>query len=391
MFLCSAAYAIMLMYALLFLCSGVGVCAIGWNMYGCLLRGEMEYAQGWSDSDRKALSDFEVALRQDYKMLASFSDILRKYDIDNIPPSDSVLYTFAEDKSGLSRMRRINDDLRAMVSQAPGNIKPTPRMAHAAAEMGHLAALVTFIKQGADVNSILPDDDATLLARVLTNYGNRPEEYVFTTAEWLVYKGAVVKQSDAIQTAIICSDNPNASLSWLLAHGLETSLWKWNDEIRRLPLDSCVATGMALDEIEKLVKSGAIDINSRKGHLTYLQDAVSSGASEKAIRFLFRMGARPDEVPEPMPEDTPEDREYSSRPPLVMLLDIVSQTVPEADDCSADEQLNALRLLLEHGATPQPFPSEWASPEIRKAAEEIYKKAGYSPSSEQTRPTTSHE
>ena len=91
------------------------------------------------------------------------------------------------------------------------------------------------------------------------------------------------------------------------------------------------------------------------------------------------MGAKPDLLPEPYSETAADGDSYGSveETPLAMVLEFLSEE-EKADSEDANSALATIRILLQYGAAPQPFPVEWENEDNRLTAEKIYREFGHS-------------
>ncbi len=375
-FLCVAGYSMMLMVGVLILSSWLSMAVNACQLYGWLLRSEPEYAPHWSAEQRKALAALEHAIRFDNECFADYSAMYRDVvaGSKDEPDSGSLQWALERDRHTMPHARLADDKLRSLVqlpAEKVGGAPALSELAFASAEMGQWDAMQVLVDKGLDVNAKNPGDD-TLLSTVLSNMKSRPQAEVFAAAEWLLARGAEVKPCCALENAVSLADDECATLEWLLAHGLQPELWEFADSCF-LPLDICAQGSVALPVFERLAKEGVLNVNDSRASATYLQRAALH-VQPQAIALLLQLGADSALVSE-----SPATTAEKLAPADILLLGLSEST--DAEESS--EALEALRLLLQHGAKPGKLlpeldASSWANAEVQQKVSELLREFGFS-------------
>lgn len=381
-FLNVAAYTMMFMFATVILLMACVMLFDGISTYGWLLRGEMRYAPHWQESDKLAMNAFAYAIRFDNDKYTVESDMYNAW-LENgqeEPPTDTMDWVLMRDKHTLPHARRAADSLREWVQSDAATAalilrdSETPcTLPHDAAEMGQWAAMRVFVEKGFPVNQT-DADGYSLLSLVLSNMESKPQQEVFSEAEWLLSKGAEVKVDLKLYEAVILADDGAATLEWLLAHGLPLDVCRKNKH-SWLPLEQCVEEDVAMPVFERLVKEGRININDQRSSMTYLQLAAMAGKLS-VLKMLLSLGAEVDLLPASEAQYAPE-----KRTPLALVLDMLA--IQEAEE-HGKEELQKLRLLFEHKAAPAPLPADWQCDALKQKTQEIFREFGYTPEQQPT-------
>lgn len=372
-FLCIAAYGMMFTYTMLFLVMASLLAVNVWGNYGWLLRGDLVFAPHWTAPQREAWQQLEHAIRFDND---TFTDIQGLYNDDLVNAVDSGSFAGAmrRDTHTMPHARKADDALRNFV-QAPeestGRLlsekdSDLQALVFASAEMAQWPAMRFFVEKGFPVNHAL-DSGYTLLSNVLSNMQSRPTAEVLAQADWLRSKGAEVRAASALWEAVALSDDEVATLEWLLQHGMPIELWQNEGKHLCLPLEVCVTHGVALPVFERLSKEEKLNVNDTRAHATYLQLA-SENEELKAMQCLLALGAKPDLLPA-----APDSDDYKLTPLALLLQSLAAYESTE----EAEEALAGVRLLLQHGASPQPLHDNWACPQLHEAVLKLLEEFGH--------------
>ena len=370
--LCVSAYAMMSMYVVLFAVLGVGGLIKLNEKYGWLLRSDVAYCDSWKPEQRKMIEDFRKELpKQANFIYLTFSNA------EDLPDDDSLIA-----KLSMDYVEAIDKHVRLIAegkSELPASVAyGSP--AHVAAYMGHLDAVKALVEHDAGMIHLKDSQGNTLLARVLTAFASCESAQVFELAEWLLAKGAALDQalSYEILLSMSWSEEDTAIMEWLLAHDVSLEPWK-SGILRGLPFDMFIQRGRGVSVIERLIKEGKIDVNDRRANWTYLQIVQTGTPRPDITEWLLKMGAKPDLLPEPYSETAADGDSYGSveETPLAMVLEFLSEEEKAYSD-DANSALATIRILLQYGAAPQPFPAEWENEDNRLTAEKIYREFGHS-------------
>ncbi len=373
-FLCIAAYGMMLMLGILILSSGLGMAVTGWKLYGWLLRGEPEFAEHWNESQKRAFTSLEQAIRYDNSCFTDYTSLFRGSDMDEDADYKSLSWAVKRDTHTMPHAKKADDSLRELVKLSREEAAKHPSLqtlAFAAAEMGQWAAMQILVELGMPA-STKNEHDETLLSVVLSNMTSRPQAEVFEVAEWLLAHGAEITPGVALYESVALANDgqEEATLEWLLAHGLTLDIWK-NGEQTFLPLEVCMQNSVALPVFERLVKEGRLKVNERRGSATYLQRAAMNEQLQ-AVELLLKLGADVSAVSE-SPAATLE--KYT---PVDILLYHLSEHIQGSE---AEKTLSALRLLLQHGAVPGevlPELDKWEDKALQQQVEALLREFGFS-------------
>ncbi len=365
---CVSAYAMMSMFAVLILLSGVyKVCKIA-DLYGWLLRGEVCYNEDWSAEQRAAIDDFVKSLKVDNEYLVAYTDY---YDP---PKPGSWKYAAWKDAKVMPFAADIDKKVREAVQGIAPQQDENGSVAHIAAELGYYGAARAFVEHYPQLIEYKNESGDDLLILTLLGISEKQQEEPFAMAGWLVEQGLKPSSSTAMQYAIVTAEKPTAVIEWLLANGMPLEPYNENGA-RGLPLDHCIALNHGTDIFVELVNQGKININDTRGNTTYLQRATMAGKVE-VVELLLKLGAKPDLLPEPYHEIDDEGREICSQPrtPIELAL---SYYATSTDEEESERYLATLRMLFRYNAQPQPVPSKWENEDKLRAVEAIYREFGH--------------
>lgn len=373
--LCVTSYAMMSMYVMLFIIMGVGGLIKLHERYGWLLNDAVTYSAAWTPEQQKAIEEFRKNLPQEAKLI-----YVAFLNAEQLPDDASLL----DDVHSMKFAEAIDRRIRTIVSgssessELPSSAYGSP--AHVAAYMGHLEAVKALVEHDDTMIQMKDAQGNTLLARVLTALARHESARVFELAEWLLSKGATLDHALTYDSMLkmAWSEEDTAILEWLLAHDVSPEPWKCG-VLRGLPFDMFIKQGRGLTVIERLIKEGKIDVNDRRANWTYLQLLQTGTPRADVTEWLLKMGAKPDLLPEGYSETAADGEEYGSveQTPLALALESFSE-LEESDSEVAVSALSTIRILLQYGATPQPFPAEWENEGNRLSAEKVYQEFGHS-------------
>lgn len=378
--LCVSAYAMMSMYAMMFVVSALGAAVTLQEKYGWLLRGEVCYSAGWTEEQRSAVESFRKKLpfRSDDIYFAfckeDVDDYLDRYTWAGVWQMDEQSMFVAADVDRHVRMlvEGKTEDLPADVAYG------SP--AHVAAALGYPEAVRALVEHDAGMIQKKDRKGRALITCVLTALGECEPQPVLELADWLIAQGASPEQDIFdfdVMVTMSQAKGGNEILEWLLAHDISLKPWA-SGQLRGLPFDVFVREGWGLDVFERLVKTGKIDINDRRADWTYLQFVQIDYPQPEITERLLKLGANPNLLPEPYSVKGEDGDEYGSieRSALALVLEHYAME-EEADSEISKSSLATLKLLLSYGASSQPFPDVWLNEENRRAAEAAYRDFGH--------------
>lgn len=380
---CVTAYSMMSMYVLLGLGCLVGIGVFAWQNYGWLLREQnLNYSEGWTTEQKTALDRYAAQLRTEYHLLFDYNDY--------ISYSDGIATDIWCEVSCMRRASRLDEQLRRFTSCPAAQRKDLLQqkdvtdynLAFHAADLGNYEAVYALVEQDYPAVTQRNKYGETILGIVLSNMRSRPINEVLGMADWLLARGSRPEHTAAFMGLCGMADDLGATVDWLLANGLSTTrdpesyktLMRDEGQSSPLPLLPFHELmhhddGMAL--IEKLVREGKIDINTRSADLTYLQYELHTEINADRLAGLLALGADPNLLPLSVDDDRANDS-YNHLTPLAYLLLFLSEHEDDTDD-SAKSAVACVRLLLLSGAEAHPLPAEWLSPNLRQQVESLYR------------------
>lgn len=361
---CVSAYAMMSMFALLILLSGVHMVCKMTNLYGWLLRGEVSYNEDWSAEQRSAIDDFVNSLKIENSYLLEYTDY---YD-----PPEPGTWKYAAWKD--AKVMPVAADIDKKVREAALGMIPQQddngSVAHVAAEIGYYAAVHAFAEHYPQLIQYKNKAGDDLLILTLQGMPTSQREEAFAVADYLVEQGLKPVNTVAMQYAIMTAEKPADILEWLLKKGFPLEPYNENG-VRGLPLDYCIAHNHCTDIFVELVNQGKINVNDTRGKATYLQRAATA-AKVEVVELLLKLGANPDLLPEPYFES--DENCSLAQTPVELVLSYYNTS---SDEEVCERYLATLRILFQYNARPQPLPAKWENEDKLRAVEAIYRDFGH--------------
>ncbi len=350
---CVMAYAMMAMFAILFLLGILGLAANHLPLYSWLFRGADCYEQGWTPEQRETLAAFAHDLRYNNEPLLRTpvyrAECLQR---EQTPPRAGTWeYAAMKDSVVMPLAAEVDAEFREFVQNGKLTEVPFRReygtLAHVAVRLGHLEAARIFVERGCTVPNVRDEQGESLLTLLFVNSASCSQVEVDAFAEWLKSRGENLVMDAAAQRCILIALDKVGTLQKMMAYGLKPELWEDNGKLQ-LPFIHLVNHNAGILPLNYLLDEGIIVADDRRGDRTYLQAAVESEeVSEKVILSLLSHGAQPNAVP---------DSDAAEHTPLNILLNrLASAETPRPD------LLSILRLLLQHGAEFQSLPQTWVN------------------------------